>query len=153
MATMRTARIQVYPDPGALRDLGADVPGEVAGVLNRAVEVFAELIARSTRDNEALFSRQEWSYLASVMHGHAVTPGMDPHSQLVANVEDAHSLDNAGDEWFGAGEGSAKVVQLVEKIRTLDVIHAWAVIGAVGFSRGAKKTDEWWRLAFRRRAK
>jgi hypothetical protein len=145
----------VYPEPEDVAVLGADVEGEAGPTLNAALGVFADLLARATRDNERLFGRPGWNLIADVCNGLWQLPRLDAQTQLCAELEDGQRLNGAGDKWFGAGQGDAAVREMIGKVRALDAVHAWAVLWAARWFWGHHEKinaerDEWWTLAARR---
>jgi hypothetical protein len=108
---------------------------------------------------------KEWSFLACVLKDRPFDPEYaNPGELLATAVEDAHRFENAAVKWFVTGtdfeniqaEADADVGMLVEKLRKLDYVHAWAVIVAVQWfwehhDGGIDiEKDSWWKLAFRR---
>ena len=90
----------------------------------------------------------------------------NPGYLLAAAVEDAHRLENIGAQCLDWGGNDSTVIKdknidaavagVVEKLRNLDYVHAWAVIVAVQWfwehhDEGIDvKDDQWWTPAFRR---
>lgn len=140
-------RVQVYPDPLALKYLGAE-PGCVGPVLNRAIEVFADLIARATRDNEKQFTRAEWGFIAEGFGDPAksVTP-ISARQRLAINLRDSQNLRQAGDKWFD-GDAVERVTQICKHIMAMDELHAQAIVWSIAWKQ-SHHTVEWWTLAAR----
>ncbi len=172
------ARYSVYPAPKAV-----EIVGDTAPALNQAVECWAALLARATADNSRKIEQaedyqirqlmgkewqmNEWSLLAEALKGMRFDPGFANPGQLIAAaVEDAHRLEYIGAECldWGCCDSSvikdkhidAEVGRVVEKLRNLDYVHAWAVIVVVQWfwehhDEGIDiKKDPWWTLGFRR---
>jgi hypothetical protein len=166
------ARYSVYPAPKAI-----EVVGNTAPALNQAIECWAALQSRAMAENARIFSESDleltaarpdqhplhdWAVLANVIQDKRFEPDFPkPGDLLAAAVEDAHTLEGIGDEWYFADESNQKnrdaaVGKLAQELRKLDYARAWAVIGAVQWfwehcDEGIDiKKDPWWTLAFRR---
>jgi hypothetical protein len=170
-------RFSVYPAPKAV-----EVIGNTSPALNQAIECWAALLARATAANGRLFQQadptemhfenilcqmNEWSLLAKALKGLRFDPELAiPGPLLATAVEDAHTLVYSGSECLNWGncdstvikdkDIDAEVKKTVEKLRSLDYAHAWAVIVAVQWfwehhDEGIDiNQDPWWTLAFRR---
>jgi hypothetical protein len=170
-------RYSVYPAPKAVQ-----IFGDTSPALNQAIECWAALLARATADNYRQFSQadhvdmhfegklwamNEWSLLAEALKGLHFDPEFaHPGLLVAAAVEDAHRLEFMGHKCINPGECDgtvlkpehvdAEVQKTVEKLRSLDYVHAWAVIVAVRWfwehqDEGIDiQKDDWCLPAFRR---
>jgi hypothetical protein len=171
-------RYAVYPAKKAVEALGSSIPS-----LNQAVECWAALIARAMARNADTFWNSshcslpvdvgfddehqgidEWCLLAELLKDIRVEPEFpNPGELLRTAFEDAQTLEKVGQKWFRSefdGELAAKGLEravkgLAEKLRTLDYVHAWALITAVQWywdhnERIDFRKDPWWTHAFRR---
>jgi hypothetical protein len=173
-------RYAVYPAPKAVEILGPSCPA-----LNQAIECWAALVARATADNAREFQQtdttlaqftneywgmDQWSLLAEVLKDMRFDPEFANPGQLLSTaIEDAHRLENIGFNCFDWGGCDSSVIKpshidaavekLVESLRQLDYVHAWAIIVAVQWfwehrNEGIDiKKDPWWTLPFRRQWK
>lgn len=106
--------------------------------------------------------RNEWNLLAEVHRG--ITPtftmqgawaASNPLSMCIANLEDAHIVDEVGFKWLGE-DGDILVKDLVRKLDNLDPVEGWAVIIAIEFfwqhaSEIDHLEDEWWTVEHRKK--
>jgi hypothetical protein len=154
---MATERRIAVTDTPALDDLAR--PHKSEG-MRQALHEYARLISRASREIEGQFSREEWNYLADVLNGCWElweTNVDDPTTLIVAEVEDAHHLNRAGDKWLGSvGKASDKAVaDFSRRLQALTPLHAYAMLASVRwFWTHHEKIDwtvqEWWRVGFRR---
>ncbi len=170
-------RYAVYPATKAVEVLGPSIPA-----LNQAVECWAALLARAIADNSRTFYQEdrvdmhlmkklwqmnEWSLLAEAIKGVRFDPEFaNPGELLATAVEDAHRLEYIGSKCLDWGDCDSTVIKekhidaevqrTFEKLRSLDYVHAWAVIVVVRWfwdhhNEGIDLLkDDWWTLAFRR---
>lgn len=147
-------RIQVFPHPSAQVALGA-VPGEVGPIFGQAIEIFADLIHRATKENESLFSRDEWNFIADANNGSITESNFNPALHFLANCSDFQTLSRGGDRWLG-DDADNRVKNICKKLHDLDLLHAWAVAWSVQFFWRVQEinhtTDEWWTIDFRAKA-
>jgi hypothetical protein len=150
--------------PDADPEAGVPVPGaiQIVGALAR----YADAIDHAGRELDKVFSRQEWNYLADVLNGCAdvwewsESPAMPSIAWIAANAEDAHSLDRAGDKWFGEelepGSGDKATKAMLAKLRGLAPIQGDAILAAIRFFWSHTEIDhskaKWWLPQFRLRA-
>jgi hypothetical protein len=169
-------RYAVYPSKKTVEVLGESIP-----TLNQAVECWAALLARAMARNAETFldpSRlshiapcieakegiDEWRLMAELLKEMHFEPEFpNPGELLHTAFEDANTLENLGKKWFSSSfemESFTEclhrdVKMLSQKLRSLDYIHAWALISAVQwYWRHSEKIDfrkdRWWTLPFRR---
>ena len=134
----RIDRIMVHPDPAACATLNATKKGEVAGTLNLALEVFADLLAEATEENTKKFDRKEWTRIAE-----ACTERFE--------ISRTPTRWRLGDCVAG-NNTCTKNVKLSVKLFNLSDLRAWAVVWSLRTyqTRGADLAkDEWWTLKFR----
>lgn len=168
-------RYMVYPSPWAVEIVGSSAPA-----LNQGIECWAALLARAMGDNARTFLESsepsgigpdpvepqglhEWGVLADTLKDRQFDPGFANPGQLVATaVEDAHRLENVAEGWYlhvGAEtywrepfENDVKA--LIEKLQTLDYVHAWALIKTIQWywdhCETIDRNDRWWTLPFRK---
>ena len=173
-------RYSVYPTPRAI-----DVVGNSAPALNQAIECWAALLARAMADNDRTFEQadrvemhferkmwqmNEWALMAEALKDMRFDSEFTNPGQLLATaVEDAHRLEYIGAKCLDWGECDSTIIKekhidaavnkVVEKLRNLDYVHAWAVIVAVQWfwehhDEGIDiKENPWWTLPFRRQWK
>ena len=140
-------RITVYPSRTALRIVGVRSPE-----LNRAIECWAAAIQRASLDNAGTFDRQDWGYLADATAATPWTPGdLSPAAAVAEEVDNGNKLDALGKKWYGKASAALRVVELKEKVLSLDYLHAWAVVVVCqrfwDRSRDVEVTsEEWWKL-------
>lgn len=167
-------RINIYVSPQndrSMRVLGLDpdgnpddgVPADGATQVTAALARYADAVARAGVEVDKILVRAEWNYLAGVLNGCAnlwdwsETPM--PSTLLIrANAEDAHSLNGAGDKWFGdeldAGSGDKAAKAFFAKLAKLTPIQGDAILAAVRwFWRHHAAIDHsehmWWAVEFR----
>lgn len=166
-------RYSIYPASKAV-----EVIGDTAPALNQAVECWAALLARATEENskKILKSRfsdlgegridvhylHEWGVLADTLREMRFDPEFPNPSPLIASaVDDANRLRRVGHRWLdpkldfdASNEVGPAIFKLVEKIKEMDYVQAWAIIVAVQWywenHEMIAKADEWWTLAYRR---
>jgi hypothetical protein len=170
-------RYSIYPAPKAV-----EVVGNTSPALNLAIECWAALLVRAMADNsksispanptgtlapDELHFLHEWCVLAAALKGKRFDPDFaNPGDLLATAVEDAHRLENIGEEWFQSEtDGEMReaglrscITELVKKLHGLDYAHAWAVIVTVQWfweqNDGIDiRKDPWWTLTFRRQWK
>jgi hypothetical protein len=146
-------------------DAGVPVPGaqQIVGAITR----YADAVDRASRELDKLLTREEWNYLADVLNGCAdiwewsETP-MGSMFLILAEAEDAHSLNRTGDKWFGEelepGSGDKATKVMLTKLRGLSQIHGDAILAATRyFWSHAQEVDhiehQWWRVEYRTKAK
>lgn len=125
----------------------------------QGLRCWAEVIAGASAENDNLFTRAEWNLIADANNGCSpvmTLAGEDmrlsmPTTLLWANVADDIKL-NGGDKKWKVKDARG----LVDRLRGLDFVHAWAVVLAVQwFWEHAQcaidhQADEWWTVDFRR---
>jgi hypothetical protein len=175
-------RYMVYPATRAIEIIGATSPA-----LNQALECWSALLARATADNSKKFEQaeqsreirhlmdkywqmNEWSLLAEAIKDMRFDPEFAHPEQLIASaVEDAHRLEYIGAKCLDWGGCDSTVIQekhidaevkaVIDKLRTLDYVHGWAIIVAIQWYwehhlHGIDiEKDHWWKLPFRRQWK
>jgi hypothetical protein len=169
-------RYSIYPAPKAIEILGSTSPA-----LNQAIECWAALLVRASGDNSKTFFESygaegpfsenplhEWGALADALKEIRLDPDFPhPGFLLAAAVDDAYRLEDAGYKWFSSERGEFMkddayaryrdnaVARLVEKLRGLDPVHAWAIVVTVRWfwehhDEGIDIKEPWWTVAFRR---
>jgi hypothetical protein len=163
-------RYSIYPAPKAVEVIGISSPA-----LNQAIECWAALLARAIADNaKSFWSDAEiydvyhlnpWGLLVDVLKEVKIDPEFPNPAELLATaVEDAQRLEDIGLNWFTCGfdgEQYSKAFEgefrrLVQELRGLDYVHAWAVIVEVQWFMEHRdegvdvRNDHWWTLGFRR---
>jgi hypothetical protein len=168
-------RYMVYPAPKAVEVVGDSTPA-----LNQAIECWGAVLARAIADNSDIFLKShfedlgdgkidehyvhDWGVLADALKGVRVDPDFgNPAYLLSSAVEDAHRLNKVGFRWLepnldfdGTREVDPAIYELVEKLKNLDYVHAWAIIVTVQWfweqcEQGMDiRNDAWWTLPFRR---
>lgn len=112
----------------------------------------------------------DWGVLAEVLKEAVFDPDYSSPGELLANaVEDGYQMETIPGWWLfvddedarpeylypGFGVSKKAISELVEKLRGLDYVHAWAAIVAVRWywdhhSQLNCEMDHWWTLNFRR---
>lgn len=150
-------RIQVFPSPRALEILGVDTSERGVGAeLSHAIECWADSMRRASAEVAERFSRQEWCLLADVLNGSWTLDRSWTGQVLALEVHDAQRLDGAGDRWFGDGEGSSKIPEMIARLQACSFEQAQAIILAVRWFWAHHESvdiqaDEWWALKYRLR--
>jgi hypothetical protein len=141
--------VSIHATPAALEVLGAST-----AQLNQAIACWAELITQSSADNAKAFSREEWCLLAEALNGVKCDPSeAAPGNAMASALEEAERNEGFGTKWLGEGR-DPELEALLERMRTLDYAHAWAVILAVQWYwahyEAVRLSEEpWWTLQYR----
>lgn len=118
--------------------------GDSAREVARAMDRLENLLDRCV--DRLPLTREEWNLIADASNGTVWNDHMLTGSQLVSQVTDAAGIHKLGEKW------GVDVPALLEKLKALDILHAWAIIFTVEwFWRNYQSlsidphTDEWWR--------
>ncbi len=130
--------LSVYPGPFAEQVLVKSSQG-----FNLALQAFASLIARATRENESQFTPDEWDLLygAFGMYDWSDCAEADPVGIRV--VMPGILLKPA----WRSHPANTKDLQL--RLCYLDTLNAWALLWAVRFKQAMPTVNEWWKLEAR----
>lgn len=158
--------VELLSDPDIAAVIGGGQFAAQQGLL-----LLCELLKPACLEVEGAFSRAEWNLIADANNGCSplfnVAGGALRHAPLMvcANVEDDIRLNGGDRKWLDDDPKAAAKLgkELVRKLAALSELQKWAVVLAVQFfwddaapRPGSNKIDhqedEWWTLAYRRRA-
>lgn len=129
--------------------------GNGSGDRNEAVACWGQVLARAALDNEFVFSRNEWNFLADMLRNVKHDPMVgNPGELLPAQVMDSAWSENLGARWLNE-DLDESVLSLSRKVGRLDYVHAWSVFTACAWfwtshSIVDRTKDAWWTLAYRK---
>ena len=103
----------IYPRARALAILCTGETRAVATTLNRALEIFADSVARAAREAEESLSKQEYCLFADIFNGSLVDSTINIKQLILAQVRDADELEGAGAKW---GVDAKKLLAKIEKL-------------------------------------
>ena len=147
MARYKThKKMSIFPEPASLEITGAK-PTEVQRNLDR----YAALIAEATRANESHFTNAEWNFMADALCGaHCDPPAASPSGAIVGLLEHAHNVGGIGARYFPEERAQRHVEALIDKIKALSGVRAWALIHSLEFREKRGETQPGWWLIERR---
>lgn len=136
----RGRQISVVPGPEVERLFGWGT-----SVYNDVLQRAAQCVGLAWKDNEGLFSNEEWKYLAAMLREADIPPYSFLPGELLATWL-------CSEEKTRCPDGSP-FPGIVSALRRMDYVHAWAcwqcVRRAWQWDGTISAGDEWWKLGFR----